>query len=101
MDADRIIHLVGLGIMENGFERLAEDGGDAESGFERWRIFSEFDGVHGLASDVDFFGQLLLGHLAVFEAQAPDFVANPGHVSYRAGTARFDSQNARLQLRRE
>ena len=44
------------GIVEHALERLPEDGGDSECGFQRRRVFSLFDCIHSLASNPDFFG---------------------------------------------
>ena len=83
--------LLFLAVVENAFQGLAEHGSDAESGFQRWRILSLFDGVHGLASDVDLLRQLLLRHLAVLEAQPLDFVADLVHIRLPAASGRSDS----------
>jgi hypothetical protein len=93
--------LIVFRIVKDTFEGLAEHGSDAESGFQCRRILSQLDGIDGLASDVDFVGQLLLGHLAMLEAQPSDFVANVAHVSCRADTARSGSRNAESRLPRE
>src|SRR6478752_1815611 len=50
---------------------------------QRRRVFSLFNGVHGLTGDFDLVGQLLLRHLAVLEAQASYFVANRAHQAPR------------------
>jgi hypothetical protein len=74
-----------LGIMEYAFEWLAKHGGDSEGGFQRRRVFSQLDGVHGLARHLYFFSELLLRHLAMLEAQSSDFVTNHAHVTHHAG----------------
>jgi len=66
--------------VEDAFEWLAEDGGYAEGGFQRRRVFSLFNCVDGLAGALDLVGQFLLRHLAVFKAQSSNFVANRAHL---------------------
>lgn len=76
------------------FDLPAEHAGDAKRRFERRRVLALFNGVHGLASQLDSIGQFLLRHFSVLEAQPPDFIANLGHVTHHADIAGSDSRNA-------
>jgi hypothetical protein len=77
------------------FQWLAEHRCDAESRFQGWRIFSQLDCVHSLASEIDFVGQILLRHLSVLEAEPPDFVSNRphGYAPRRYWTIRHPERN--------
>ena len=47
-----------FGVVKYAFEWFAEYRSDAKSGFQRWRIFSQFDRIHGLARDAEFVGEV-------------------------------------------
>jgi hypothetical protein len=83
-----------LGIVEHALQGLAEDFRDAESRIERRRILPQLDCVHRLTRELDLFGQLLLRHFPVLEAQPPDFVADRSHLIHRAGIGRSGSRSA-------
>jgi hypothetical protein len=87
--------------MKYAFERPPEHGGDAEGSFQGWRILSQLNCVHGLASQADLFRQFLLGHLSVLKAQPSDFVSDRAHVTHHAGTEISGWQTAGAQPSQE
>ena len=68
----------GIGVLEDSFDRPAEHTCDAERKAEGRNVAAFLQENDGLASASNPIGELLLGHLAVLEAEPADVIGDRG-----------------------
>src|ERR1019366_5960712 len=68
--------IASLHVLEHMFYADAEGARDAECQQQGREVFSRFQRHDGVARHAGLFRQVVLRHLPVIEAQAPDFVAD-------------------------